>query len=87
MMKNIFHGRFFWRKINENVERVLHECEGCQREAGSKIKKRCEVIPPDLTKVAPTDSISIQFAVHNNQDIMVIKDRSTGYISAILCKD
>ena len=23
----------------------------------------------------------------NNQDIMVIKDRSTGYIAAVLCKD
>ena len=83
MMKNIFHGRFFWSKINDDIERIYHECEGCQREAASKVKKkRCEVIPPDLTQVAPAESISIDYAVYNNQDIMVIKDWSTGYISA-----
>ena len=53
----------------------------------SKVKKKCEVIPPDLTQVAPAESISIDFAVYKNQDIMVIKIRSTGYISAVLCKD
>ena len=38
--------------------------------------------------MAPADSIRIDFAVYNNQDIMVvIKDRSTSYISAVLCKD
>ena len=82
IMKNIIRGRFFWGKINKDVERIYHECEGCQREAASKVKKKCEVIPPDLTQVAPAESISIDFAVYNNQDIMVIKDWSTGYISA-----
>ena len=29
MMKNIFCGRFFWSKINKDVERIYHDCEGC----------------------------------------------------------
>ena len=37
--------------------------------------------------MAPAESISLDFAVYNKQDITVIKDRSTGYISAVLCKD
>ena len=53
MMKNIFCGRFFWRRINEDFERIHH----------------------------------IEFAIYNKQDIQVIKDRSTGFIAAVLCKD
>ena len=53
MMKNIYRGRFFWAKIGEDVERTFLACTGCQREAKSKVKKTCEVIPPDLTQIAP----------------------------------
>ena len=80
MMKNIYCGRFFWSKINEDVERIYRDCEGCQREAASKVKKKCVDIPPYLTQVAPAESINIDYAVYNNQDIMVIKDRSIGDI-------
>ena len=41
--------------------------EGCQREAASKGKKKCEVIPPDLTLVASAKSISIDFAVYSTK--------------------
>ena len=74
-MKNVFRERFFWSRINEDVERTHHKYEGCQREAVSKIKKKCEVTPPNLTQIAPADPISIDYANYNNQDIMVIKDR------------
>ena len=84
MMKNIYHGRFFWAKISKDVEQTFLECTGCQREAKSKT---CEVIPPDLTQLAPTESISIDYASYNNQDILVIKDRSSGFIGAVLTKD
>ena len=77
MMKKIICGRFFWSRINEDVEKIHHECERCQRKAMSRIKKKCEVIPPDLTQVAPAESISIDFASYNSQDILVIKDRSS----------
>ena len=50
-IKNIFSERFFWSRIN--VERTHHKCEGCQREAVSKIKKKCEVTAPNLTQMAP----------------------------------
>ena len=46
LMKKIFCRRFFW---NEDVEKTYRECDGCQREASNKVKKTCEVIPPDLT--------------------------------------
>ena len=74
-MKNIFLGRFLWNKINEDVEKTSRECDGCQREATSKVKKTCEVIPPNLTQVAPAESISIDHSSYNNLDILVIKDR------------
>ena len=57
------------------------------REAASKVKKTCKVIPRDLTQIAPAESISIDYAVYNNQDIMVIKDRPSGYIATVLCED
>ena len=63
------------------------ECPGCQREAHSKCKKTYEVIPPDLTQLAPAESISIDYACYNNQNILVIKDRSSGFIGAVLTKD
>ena len=67
MMKNIFRGIFIWSKMNEDVERIYHECEGCQREAASKVKKKCEVILPNFPQVAPAESISIDYAVNNRQ--------------------
>ena len=60
MMKNIYRGRIFWAKINEDVERIHRQCE-----AASKVKKTCEVIPPDLTQIAPAESISIDYAVYS----------------------
>ena len=72
-MKNIYRGRFFWAKINEDVEPTFLECRGCQREAKSKVKKTCKVIPPDLTQIAPAESISIDNISYNKQDILVIK--------------
>ena len=71
-------------KINQDVEKTYRECEGCQREAISKVKKTCEVIPPNLTQVAPAESISIDYRSYNNQDILVIKERSSGFIAAKL---
>ena len=87
MMKNIYRGRFFWAKISEDVEKTFLECAGCQREAISKFKKTYEVIPPDLTQLAPAESISIDYASYNNQNILIIKDRSSGFIGAVLTKD
>ena len=40
---------------------------------------------PDL--IAPAESISIDYANYNNQDILVIKDRSSGFIAAVLCNN
>ena len=74
-------------KINKDVETIYRQCERSQWEAASKMKKTCEVIPPNLTQIAPAEYISMDYAVYNNQDIMVIKDRSTGYIAAVLCRD
>ena len=37
--------------------------------------------------MAPAESVSIDYANYNNQDIMVIKDRSSGFIGAVLTKD
>ena len=63
------------------------ECEGCQREAISKFKKTYDVIPPDLTQLATAESISIDYTSYNSQNILVIKDRSSGFIGAVLTKD
>ena len=55
------------------------------RNKGVYFVKRWErPIPPDLTEIAPTESISIDYASYDNQDILVIKDRSSGYIGAVL---
>ena len=62
------------------------ECEGCQREAISKFKKTYEVIPTDMTQLAPAESISIDYASYNNQNILIIKDKSSGFIGAVLTK-
>ena len=71
----------------EKYEVIPLQCEGSQREAISKFKKTYDVIPPNLRQLATAESISIDYASYNNQNILiiVIKDRSSGFIGAVKC--
>ena len=61
-MKNIFCGRFFWNRINEDVERTHREW--VSKRSLEEVEEDLREHPPNLTQMAPAESISIRGA-HN----------------------
>ena len=50
------------------------------------MEKSQEIIPPDLTCLAPNEELAVDFAMIDGKDVFVIKDRQSGWISAYKCK-
>ena len=87
-MKALARERFFWPGIQEDLHNLYKACQACKRESASKPNtKRYNTVPRDLLEMAPAEEISTDFMSYGSQDILVIKDRQTGYIAAKLCKD
>ena len=80
-MKNLTRERFFWPRLNNDLEKIHTACRECKKESSSKPHKA------DLLLIVPAEEISVDFMQYGSQDIMVIKDRSSGYIAAKLTKD
>ena len=87
-MKALARERFFWPGLQEDLHNLYKTCQACRRESASKPNTRkYNTVPRDLLELAPAEEISTDFMSYGAQDVLVIKDRATGYIAAKLCKD
>ena len=74
-MKCLARNKFFWPKFGKDIEQKYNECKECKENAISKTHKT-EMIPPDLTLLAPGEEIQIDYASFGNRKMIVIKDRA-----------
>ena len=73
MMKRLSHGCFFWPGYSADIETEFKQCLECRVEGISKPNKPCQVIPEDLTILAPAEQISLDFAESGNKNLLIIK--------------
>ena len=73
-------GKFFWPSIRNDIIKTYSDCPECVMNQRSKIKKTCEVRHPDLTLVAPTERVHIDFCQFGSKYFCVIKDKASGFL-------
>ena len=64
------------------LERKYKSCEACKIDSISHHDKPHQVIPEKLQMLVAGEQISVDFAVFNNKDFMVVKDSVSGLIWA-----
>ena len=85
-MKRLARNKFFWPKFGKDIEQKYNECKECKENAISKTHKT-EMIPPDLTLLAPGEEIQIDYASFGNRKMIVIKDRASGFLNVVETKN
>ena len=61
-MKQITRGKVWWKNITKDIKHPYDTCDGCRDKAISKINPQVEVIPKDLTLIAPNEALHVDFA-------------------------
>ena len=87
MMKRLSRGCFFWSGYSKEIKEEFRKCLECRTEGISKPNKQCQVIPEDLTILAPAEQISIDFAESGSQDLLHIKDKASGFLEVVKTRD
>ena len=87
MMKDLAKGKFFWPGMASALDKKYKACEACKENSISHHDKPHQVIPENLQMLAAGEQISVDFAVFNNKDFMVVKDRVSGLIWARPTRD
>ena len=85
-MKRLCRNKFWWPKHNQDLSELYRSCVECKEDSNSKVHKT-EVIPEDLTLLAPGEQVSMDFALYGNQKYLIIKDRTSGFLSVEQTKD
>ena len=73
--------------MSKDIEEIYKTCQECKEESNSKVHKRAEVIPADLTMMAPAEELSMDYATYENKKYMIIKDKASGFIEVKQTKD
>ena len=76
----ICFGQLFWPSTGKEVDDLYKNCRACKTKGISKMHKTGNVVP----QLAPGEVMNIDFFKYNQQDILVIKNKQTGYIGARL---
>ena len=66
----------------KDLRKCYDNCLECAEHKQAKTEKRCEVVPDDLTLLAPAEQVALDHFFFNNKTYMVIKDRASGFIYA-----
>ena len=74
-MKELCKNQFYWPNISEDVDDLYKNCQQ---------SLQCHT---SMQKVALGEGVSIDFMQQNPQDVLVIKDKMSGYVAAMLCKN
>ena len=72
----------FWPRMASDLKKCYQECRECDENRQAKVEKQCEVVPEDLTMLAPAEQVSMDHFYYNKISYLVIKDRASGYIYA-----
>ena len=83
-MKELARGKLWWNGISKDIKNLY---ETCKENSISKMNKDSEVIPYDLQLLAPNEVIHIDFCQVGNKNVLVLKDKATGWLSAKITKD
>ena len=85
-MKRLCRGKFWWPKHSQDLAELYRGCTKCKEDSNAKVH-RPEVIPEDLTLLAPGEQVSMDFASYGSRKYLIIKDRTSGYLSVEMTKD
>ena len=66
--------------MTSGLEKKYLGCEACKSDSISHHDKTHQVIPEGLHILAPGEQISVDFAVFNNQNILMVKATVSGLI-------
>ena len=86
-MMKLAKDRFYWTEMRKQIFNKYNECEECQVDSVSKVKKPYEIVPADLTLLAPGEELNVDFLVYNGKSILVIVDLHSGYVFGEITKD
>ena len=85
-MKRLCRAKFWWPSHNKDLSELYRSCVKCKEDSNAKVH-RPEVIPEDLTLLAPGEQVSMDFASYGNRKYLIIKDRTSGFLSVEVTKD
>ena len=86
-MISLSKGKFFWPHKKNDIKDHYKSCEECLLHAPSKPSPPHEVIPDSLQLVSPNEIVHLDYCTLGGKDILVLKDKSSGWIYARITKD
>ena len=73
--------------MSKDIKEAYESCEECQTNAISKMNPDVETVPEYLQLLAPNEVIHLDFCTIGNKNILVLKVKVTGWVSARITKD
>ena len=86
-MKRLAHGKFWWPKINKEIEEIYTHCKPCRSEAIAKLQKPCEICPLFLDSLAPGQVIHLDYLEYDSKHIFILKDQYSSWSKYYLTSD
>ena len=85
-MLRLAKGSFFWPKMKSQLMEKYKSCNECLTNSIQKMEKP-DNLPQDLTAMMPGEQISVDFCDFGSKSILVIVDRVSSHLHAMLSKD
>ena len=82
-MKRRARGTVYWPKIDEDIEKVVRECEACQTRLPSQQK---EAFMEREEPSRPFEQVGADFFSYGNREYLAYVDRASGWLSVWLQK-
>ena len=86
-MNLLARSKFFWPHMRADLKEVYKSCEECLINSQSKPQPAYEVTPSPLELLSPNETIYCDYLTLLNKDILVLRDKMSGYIFARITKD
>ena len=86
-MKRLARGKFWWPKINKDIEDIYTNCKPCRSESIAKLQKTCKIRPPLLDSLAPGQVIHLDYLEYDSKHIFILKDQYSGWSKYYLTPD
>merc|ERR1712106_441961 len=79
--------KFFWPKMRTDLKNLYKSCEECLVNSASKPHPSYEVNPSPLELLSPNECIYMDYLTFCKQDVLVFRDKMSGFIWARITKD
>ena len=86
-MKRLACGKFWWPKINKEIEKTSTNCAPCMSESIAKLQKTCEICPLFLDSLAPGQVIHLDYLEYDSKHIFILKDQYSSWSKYYLTSD